>query len=113
MVLADIALINIIILYFSLLFGVLNVTLLTGLLYSYWKTYNEVKSGFTIGLLYFTSLILIQNIFITIFLVVQLFLPTITPGNIVSEFHEPHIPLFFVNLIQLVALSILFKITRK
>ena len=112
MAIVDFGLINVIILYLALVFGVINVCLLAELLYSYWKTYKEVKSGFTIGLLYFASLILIQNIFITLFLGVQLILPPIPSGIPGSEFHEPRIPLFFVNLIQLVALSILFKITR-
>ncbi len=96
--------------YLALIFGIVNVSLLLGLLYSYWKTYKAVKSGFTIGLLYFASLILLQNIFIILFLAVQLILPPITTG---SEFHEPRVPLFLINLIQLIALSILFKITRE
>jgi len=100
--------------YLALIFGVINVCLLLGLLYSYWKTYKQIKSGFTIGLLYFTSLILIQNVVITLFLGLQVILPPSPPPEIlVSEFHEPVKPLFFVNLIQLIALSILFKITRK
>ncbi len=96
--------------YLALILGAINVCLLLGLLYSYWKTYKEVKSGFTIGLLYFTSLILLQNIFIILFLSVQLILPPINTG---SEFHDPRIPLFLINVIQLIALYILFKITRE
>jgi hypothetical protein len=107
--------------YLALIFGLINVSLLLGLLYSYWKTYKEVKSGFTIGLLYFTSLILLQNIFIIIFLGIYLILlpmiPTLEfhePGVTLSFiFREPSVPLFFINLIQLIALSILFKITRE
>ncbi len=107
--------------YLALILGLLNVSLLLGLIYSYWKTYKEVKSGFTIGLLYFTSLILFQNIFIIIFLVIYLILlpavPTLeftAPGVTVSFiFREPIVPLFFINLIQLIALSILSKITSK
>ena len=86
----------IIINYLALIFGVINVSLILSLLYSYWKTYSEVKSGFTVGLLYFTSLILIQNIFIIIFLGVQLILPlTVVPSN---EFHESSLPLFLLIL---------------
>lgn len=113
MPLADFGQINIVTLYLALIFGIINVCLMLGLIYSYWKTYKQVRSGFTIGLLYFASLILLQNIFITLFLAVQLILPPLPPGTTVSEFHEPHIPLFFVNLIQLIALSILFRITRE
>jgi hypothetical protein len=101
----------IIISYFALIFGLLNVSLIMGLLYSYWKTYKEVKSGFTIGLLYFTSLILLQNIFIIIFLGIQLILPLpVVPS---TQFHEPRLPLLLINLIQFIALVILFRITRK
>lgn len=102
-----------IITYLALIFGIINVILMLGLLYSYWKTYREVRSGFTIGLLYFASLILIQNIFTTLFLVVQLILPPLPPGVYGPDVHEPIKPLFLINLIQLIALTILFRITRK
>jgi hypothetical protein len=101
----------IIINYLALIFGVINVALILSLLYSYWRTYKKVKSGFTVGLLYFTSLILIQNILIIVFLGVQLILPLpMVPSH---EFHEPVLPLFLINLIQLIALIVLFRITRK
>lgn len=103
---------GLIITYLALSFGIINVCLMLGLLYAYWKTYKEVRSGFTIGLLYFASLILIQNIFTTLFLALQLILPPLPPGVYGTDFHEPIKPLFFINLIQLIALSILFKITR-
>ena len=97
--------------YIALSLGIINVCLMMGLLYSYYRTYKEVKSGFTIGLLYFTSLILIQNIFVSLFLAIQLLFPG--PDIVLTEVHEPVKPLLIINLIQLVALSILYKITMK
>ena len=43
----------IILIYLAFAMGLANVCLLLGLLNSYWKTYKEIKSQFTIGLLYF------------------------------------------------------------
>lgn len=97
--------------YLAMSIGVINVCLMMGLLNSYLKTYKEIKSGFTIGLLYFTSLILIQNIFITLYLAIQIIVPP--PELLLSELHEPIKPLLFINMIQLVALGILYRITRK
>jgi hypothetical protein len=94
----------------ALVVGIANVLLLLGLLNAYWKTYKEVKSGFTIGLLYFAFVMLIQNILATIFIVLPLITPIEFNG---SEIHGPRLPLFLINIIQLVALSILFRITRK
>lgn len=97
--------------YIALSIGIINVCLMMGLLYSYYRTYNEVKSGFTIGLLYFTSLILIQNIFTTLYLALMLL---ISPSEIIlTEIKEPVKPLFFINLIQIIALIILYRITVK
>jgi hypothetical protein len=98
--------------YIALSVGVINVCLMMGLLYSYYKTYKEVKSGFTIGLVYFTSLILIQNIFTTFYLAIQLLLQPPT-DLILGQLQEPIKPLFFINLIQFTALIILYRITRK
>lgn len=89
--------------------GIANVGLLLGLLNAYWKTYQEVKSGFTIGLLYFASILLLQNIVATIFIALPLITPIEFSG---SELHGPRIPLFLINLVQLIALLTLFKITR-
>ncbi|MGZ4857489.1 MAG: hypothetical protein ACXVZU_03890 [Methanobacteriaceae archaeon] len=90
--------------------GIINVFLLIFLLKEYWKTYKELKSGFTIGLLYFASFLLLQNILSTIFIALRLVIPINING---SEIHGPTLPLFFINVVQLIALSILFKITRE
>jgi hypothetical protein len=90
--------------------GMINVSLLISLLHSYWKTYQEVKSEFTIGLLFFATFLLMQNTFSAIFLALPLLVPLEFTG---TELGGPRIPLLLINIIQLVALSILVKITRK
>ncbi len=90
--------------------GIANIILLIFLLKTYWKTYKQIKSGFSIGLLYFSSFLLLQNILSTIFIALLLIIPM--DVNI-SELHGPRLPLFLINLVQLVALSILVKITRE
>ena len=102
---------QILITYIALSVGIINVCLMMGLIYYYGRTYQEVKSSFTIGLIYFASLILIQNVFTTLYLAIQLIFPPAFISSI-SEVHEPIKPLFFINLIQLIALIILFRITR-
>ncbi|BDZ69869.1 hypothetical protein [Methanobacterium petrolearium] len=99
----------------ALTVGIANVCLLLFLLKAYWKTYKQIKSGFTIGLLYFSSFLLLQNVMSTLFIAINLLIPIdINPVNIyVSEIHGPRLPLFLINIVQLVALSILFKITRE
>lgn len=94
----------------ALVASVANVCLLIGLLNAYWKTYKEVKSEFTIGLLYFATFLLLQNIVSAIFLALPLITPITFQG---SELHGPRLPLFLINMVQLIALSILFKITKK
>ena len=90
--------------------GIANICLLLFLLKAYWKTYKQIKSGFTIGLLYFSTILLLQNVVSTLFIV----LPLVIPVDFdVSELHSPRLPLFLINVVQLVALSILFKITRE
>ena len=94
----------------ALVVGVVNIFLLIGLLNAYWKTYKEVKSEFTIGLLYFATFLLLQNLVSAIFLS----LPLIIPAEFhVSEIRGPILPLFLINLVQIVALTILYKITKK
>ncbi|MFA0833016.1 MAG: hypothetical protein ACC609_03310 [Methanobacterium formicicum] len=90
--------------------GIANIILLMFLLKTYWKTYKQIKSGFTIGLLYFSSFLILQNIVSTIFIALLLVIPV--DANI-SELHGPRLPLFLINLVQLIALSILVKITRE
>ena len=96
--------------YVAITVGIANVILLIGLLQDYWKTYKELKSEFTIGLLYFASFLLLQNTLSTIFLALPLIIPIEFHG---SELGGPLLPLLLINIVQLIALSVLFKITRK
>jgi hypothetical protein len=101
----------IILIYLAFAMGIANVCLLLGLLNSYWKTYKEIKSQFTIGLLYFGSFLLIQNILVTIALVIPLIVHLI-PFAISNTEFGPTIVFILINMIQLIALSILYKITK-
>ena len=101
-----------ILIYIAFGIGLANVCLLLGLLNSYWKTYKEIKSQFTIGLLYFASFLLVQNILVTLASVIPLIIH-IVPFKISNTEFGPQIVFILVNMIQLVALSILYKITRE
>jgi hypothetical protein len=101
----------IVLIYLAFAMGIANVCLLLGLLNSYWKTYKEIKSQFTIGLLYFGSFLLIQNILVTIALVIPLIVHLI-PFAISNTEFGPTIVFILINMIQLIALSILYKITK-
>jgi len=101
-----------ILIYIAFAIGLANVCLLLGLINSYWKTYKEIKSQFTIGLLYFGSFLLIQNILVTLALVGPLIVHVV-PFKISNTEFGPQIVLILINMIQLVALSILYKITKE
>jgi hypothetical protein len=111
MVIVEIGSIFMILYYLSLAAGLANVCLLFGLLNSYWKTYKEIKSQFTIGLLYFASFLLVQNILVTIVLMIPLIIKVI-PFTMPNSNLGPTILLSIINVIQLIALSILYKITK-
>ena len=98
--------------YIAFAIGLANVCLLLGLLNSYWKTYKDIKSQFTIGLLYFASFLLVQNILVTLASVIPLVIHVV-PFRISNTEFGPQIVFILVNMIQLVALSILYKITRE
>ena len=101
-----------IIIYIAFAIGVANVCLLLGLLKLYWKTYKEIKSQFTIGLMYFGSFLLIQNILVTLALVVPLIVHLV-PFKISNTEFGPQIVFILINMTQLIALSILYKITKE
>jgi hypothetical protein len=90
--------------------GIINISLLLALLYYYWNTYKEVKSDFTVGLIIFASFLLLQNLISTLVMAFQFYMP---PGPPIPELNQPRLPLSFINIVQLIALLILFKLTRK
>lgn len=94
--------------YVAIGVGIINISLLLGLFYIYWNSYHKLKSEFTIGLLYFTLVLLAQNFIATVFLVLLLISGA---GTHNPEGIEHLLELSAINLIQFVALSILFKIT--
>jgi hypothetical protein len=75
-----------------------NIGLLTGLLHLYTKSYRQIKIGFTVGLILFTLLLLIKSILVTIFIIVD---TDVFIGR----------PVYIGGIIELIALTILLKIT--
>ncbi|MBI5680971.1 MAG: hypothetical protein HZC47_08765 [Methanobacterium sp.] len=92
----------------AIIIGIANICLLIALLYVYLKSYKQLKSKFTMGLLVFASLLLLQNVVSTLFLVLNMF---VGPGSHSFEIGRQEFPLSSINIIQLIALSILLKIT--
>lgn len=104
----ELGLLNHAIIYIAIAVGIANVCLLSGLVYFYRESYKQLESKFTIGLLYFSTILLIQNILLVIALAIFLILGI--------EIHkldgtEHYTILLLINLAQLIALTILFKIT--
>ena len=104
----ELAFLNHIIIYTAIGVGIANVCLLSGLVYFYLESYKQLKSKFTTGLLYFSTILLIENILAILALAVFSILGV--------EIHEiggtwVYFVLLLVNIAQLIALAILFKIT--
>lgn len=80
-----------------------TIVLLIALIYIYWKSYKGVKSQFTLGLILFATLLLLQNFLFTGFLLFH------------AAFHVPEIdiPLLILNLTEFLALVVLLKITNE
>jgi hypothetical protein len=87
----------------DIIVGVGNIILLLILLYMYLGSYREFKSKFTFGLLAFALLLLLQNILFTAFLLTY------------QGFRGPGMgtPIFFLNIIEFFALSMLIWVTRE
>ncbi|MCC7557535.1 MAG: hypothetical protein KO217_02450 [Methanobacteriaceae archaeon] len=80
--------------------GVGNIILLIVLSYVYWQNYQEIKSRFNIGLLIFSSFLLLQSLFLTLSIL----------------FHGGFgrgvgVLLIINNIILFIALSVLLKVT--
>jgi hypothetical protein len=82
--------------------GIVNIGILLGLLYFYINSYRQIKVEFTIGLILFASVLLLNSIFGVIFLIMN--------GNILPS-ENGFIKDNVGNIIQLIALAILLKIT--
>lgn len=94
--------------YLAIIVGIANICLLIALIYVYLKSYRQLKSKFTMGLLFFASFLLLQNVVSTSFLVLNIIL---SPGHHSFEIGRQEFPLSSINVIQLIALSILLYIT--
>ncbi|AXV37489.1 MAG: hypothetical protein CIT01_04390 [Methanobacterium sp. BRmetb2] len=80
--------------------GVGNIILLIVLSYIYWQNYQEIKSRFNIGILIFSSFLLLQSLFLTLSIL----------------FHGGFgrgvgVLLIINNIILFIALSVLLKVT--
>ena len=89
------------ILYVDALVSLGNIVLLIALLYVYAGSYRKVKSRFALGLIMFASLLLLQNILFSSFLLFH------------QAFRVAEIgfPLLLLNITEFFALVILLKIT--
>ena len=87
----------------DILLGIANICLLLILLYMYLGSYRKFKSQFTFGLVAFALLLLLQNALFTGFLLT------------VEGFKGPGMgtPIFFLNIIEFFALSVLIGVTKE
>lgn len=85
----------------SAVVSVANVAILTGLLILYGRTYSSSKAQFTLGLIFFASLLLVQNA-IGIY-------SYVTMAPFFTDAILPY--LFAINIAELAGLSVLMKVT--
>ncbi len=90
-------------LYLDTLISLGNILLLLLLLYVYWGNYRKIKSNFTLGLMMFAGLLLLQNILFSSFLLFHQAFRVAAIG----------LPLFILNITEFLALAILLTITWK
>ena len=90
-------------LYLDTLVSVGNIVLLLLLLYVYWGNYRKIKSDFTLGLIMFAALLLLQNLLFSSFLLFHQAFRVAVLG----------LPLFVLNITEFLALAILLIITWK
>jgi hypothetical protein len=89
--------------------ALLNIGLLSGVMFTYIQNIRIVKSYFTYGLIIVAALFIVQNIVIVIFWS-QLYLA----GPAIKDIIDSAAPyLFAINLAQSVGLAVLLWITRK
>lgn len=79
----------------------LNILLLAGLFYIYYQNYKELKVKFSVGLIAFSLIMLLQKL-------VSLYFVTTRMVELESDFGNQ---MFIMELFQLVAFSILLWIT--
>ncbi|MBU4534911.1 MAG: hypothetical protein KKF16_03595 [Euryarchaeota archaeon] len=82
----------------AIIIEIANIGILSALLYLYFKSYHQIKIGFTVGLILFAVMLLIKSISTIVFLMVD---PELLVGR----------PVYIGGVIQFIALLILLKIT--
>lgn len=85
--------------YLNIIVEFISIFVLAGLLYVYFKNYKEVKTGFTIGLLFFASVFMIKHLLHATSLFYTQF----------SSFDQGLYALIYAGL-ELLALSVLLKL---
>ncbi|MGF7117508.1 hypothetical protein [Methanobacterium oryzae] len=83
----------------SIIIELANIGLLTGLLHLYTKSYRQIKIGFTVGLILFAILLLIKSILTIIFIITD---TDVFIGR----------PVYIGGIIEIIALTILLKISN-
>jgi hypothetical protein len=78
---------------------IMNIGLLSGLLYIYIKSYRKIKFGFTVGLILFALMLLFKSIMGIGFI-------------LFSNQMSVNLPYILGNIIQIIALLILLKISN-
>jgi hypothetical protein len=81
----------------ALILEIINIGLLSGLLYLYIKSYRQIKIGFTVGLIFFALILLLKSI--------------LSIGFILFSNIPLNPPYLLLSIIQLIALAVLLKIT--
>lgn len=81
----------------AIILEIINIGLLSWLLYLYIKSYRQIKIGFTVGLILFASILLLKSI--------------LSIGFILFSNIRIDIPYIILSIVQLIALSVLLKIT--
>ena len=87
--------------FLAALVGAINLGILLVMLFIYLTSYKKLKSQFTLGLILFVLLLILQNTVFIVFLLIR------------GGFHGPGMggPVLSINVIQLGALMVLLKIT--
>ena len=104
----DLLLVNHILIGITIIIGIVNIMILKKLIGFYKETYAEIESKFTMGLLYFSRILLVGNILVILSLICSVI------GRIeVDELSGTvvYVALLLVCVSQLVAFNILKKIT--
>lgn len=104
----DLLLVNHILIGITIIIGIINILILKKLMDFYKETYVEIESKFTMGLLYFSRILLAGNMLVILALICSVL------GNIeINELSGTivYVALLLISSSQLVAFNILKKIT--